>query len=272
MYRGFEVSSIHKLLKACNVGIPEGKLHIKWCSADSNGISIAVAAEPEMVKYLQERKFQLHCGSTVVTFREPRNRTSASRRLAKQARSSSSQAAKAKAKAAKGSATPKNAKPSVAAAGAGTSEPPGSGAKAQAAATSPLEAVLVDASEPSGSGASAQAASKSLPSPDPSPLLSSPSPGAAVAGSALPHRRAEPAGAAKGDPTSLPPLSLGEAGPSQDRPATPITQANQGCLAGCEASCGHQGTSQGDTVSEQAVSAGRGKSGDHSGSCSTRGK
>ena len=245
MYQGFEASSIHKLLKACNAGFPEGKLHIKWCTADSKGINITVAVEPEMLGYLRERNFHLHCGSTVVPFRESKNRTTASRRLAKQARSSTSQAAEVKAKAAKGSVTPKDGKPTVASAGAEASEPPGSGATAQADAALPVEAAkaevsgpagsgvaaqaaptitseaaLADAPGPSGSGTSAQAVSKTPPSPAHSFPL--PPPGADKAGSALLHSSVELAEDANGDLTSPPPLFRGEASSPQDRLATPI--------------------------------------------------
>ena len=298
MYQGFAVSSIHKLLKACNVGFPEGKLHVKWYKADGNGIHITVAAEPEMVEYLRERNFQLHCGSTVIPFRESKNRTLASRRLAKQARSSASQAAKAKAQAAKGSATPKNDNPSAATAGAEASEPHGSGATALADTASPEEAVKAKAQEPSGSGATALAApsstseaagaeapgpsgsgapaladSKSPPSsPPPSQSSSSPPPEATKAGKALLQSNVEPAEDAKGDPTSTSTPPLGEASPSQDRQATPIPQANQGSLAGRKASTGHQGKGLGVSVSKLDKTTGRRKKRNPKGSCSNRGR
>ena len=295
MHQGFESSSIHKLLKACNVGFPEGKLHVKWCNAMSDGINITVAAEPEMVEYLRERKFQLHCGSTVITFRESKNRTLASRRLAKQARSSASQAAKAKAQAAKGGETPMD-NPTAASAGAEASEPLGSGATAPADAASPEEAVGAEAPEPGGSGAIALAApspsseavraddpgpscsgasshadSKPSPSqPPPSQSSSLPTPEANKAGSALLQSGVELAEDAKGDPTSPPSLPLGEASPSQDRPATPTPQANQGSLASCKASTGHQGISL--RASKLAKTTGQGKKGNHKGSRSNRGR
>ena len=58
------------MLKICNVNFPEGKLHIKRIAADGKGkgISITVGAEPLMVKYLEERKFQLYYGSTAIKF------------------------------------------------------------------------------------------------------------------------------------------------------------------------------------------------------------
>ena len=200
-----------------------------------------------------------------------------------------------KAKAAKGSVTPKDGKPTVASAGAEASEPPGSGATAQADAALPVEAAkaevsgpagsgvtaqaaptitseaaLADAPGPSGSGTSAQADSKTPPSPPHSFPL--PPPGADKAGSALLHSSVELAEDANGDLTSPPPLFCGEAGLSQDRPTTPIPQANQGSLASCKASSGFQGKNLGDIVSKQAKSAGQGKKGNQIGPHSTRGR
>ena len=296
MYQGFEASSIHKLLKACNVGFPEGKLHVKWCNADSDGIHITVAAEPEMEEYLRERNFQLHCGSTVISLKESKKRTLAARRKAKQARSSAPQGAKVKAQAARGSETPTGDKPTAVAAGVVASEPPGSGVAALADAAPPVEAAGAEALEPggsratdlaaptptseaagveasglSGSGATAPAVSKPPPTP-PHPSQPTPPPEANKAGPAPLQSSVELAEDAKGNPTSPPLPSLGEAGPSQDRPATPIPHANQGSLASCKASTGHQGKSTGDSASKQAKNTGRGKKGNSKGSRSTRGR
>ena len=168
-------------------------------------------------------------------------------------------------------------KPIVATAGAEASEPPGSGATAQADTASPVEAAMVEVSEPAGSGVAAQAAptitteaaradapgssgsgtsvqadSKTPPSPPHS--FSLPPPGADKAGSTLLHSSVELAEDAKGDMTTPPLPFRGEAGSSQDRPATLIPQANQGSLASCKASTGLQGKNLGDTASKQAKS------------------
>ena len=72
MYKQYDVSLTHTLLQRCNVNFPEGKLHIRSVIPDGNGKTIIVGAEPMMVKYLEERKFRLNCGSTVIELREGR--------------------------------------------------------------------------------------------------------------------------------------------------------------------------------------------------------
>ena len=57
MYKRYDVSQTHVLLRRCNVNFPEGKLHIRSIIPDGNGKTIIVGAEPMMVKYLEEKKF-----------------------------------------------------------------------------------------------------------------------------------------------------------------------------------------------------------------------
>ena len=72
--KAHKVSQTLELLRLCNAGFPEGKLHIRGHFEDDNGKNIVVGAEPPMVKFLEERKFRLCCGAASVEFWEKKGR------------------------------------------------------------------------------------------------------------------------------------------------------------------------------------------------------
>ena len=259
LYQGFDVPSFHHLLRVCNVNFPEGKLHIKRVASDGNGISLTVGAEPLMVKYLEERNFQLFCGSTVIKLKDAKRGGKGRGPTAMQNRASTPKGAQVQTRASKGPLWPAKLDTPTEAAKAEVPGSPNPGTSAQADPIPPLtNSPSLPPPEKAEAGTEPAEAEAGVPPPNPSS-----SPDAAEAGSVVAASHLEPAKAEEGAPTSphpTPPPPQGVAGPSSGGLATPLV--SPGNLPSPQARKGNQGKNQKGKAGPQAKP-GSGKKGKH---------